>query len=256
MAKGTSSGSTRAEAKEKVKENVSWLLEDNSDGGWKRVSDDGHVKVWKREVPGSAFVAIKSSARLTATPQALFEVLTPGDIEIVRQYNPLVEDGRDIEVLDRDNKVSWSATMAIWPCKGRDFVTHIRRARLDDGSVAIVNSATTHHEAPESSKYVRGEILHGVFLIKASKDKKHSEFTMLHHFNPGGSIPAWLMNWLAEGKPSSFVQRLEEVAKKWDLEAGRVKNMPCKGRGFGSASCGPWGIFFSPSSFKQKQDGF
>lgn len=42
-------------------------------------------QVWKREVPGSAFVAIKSSAKLMATPQALFEVLTPGDIEIVRQ---------------------------------------------------------------------------------------------------------------------------------------------------------------------------
>lgn len=69
------------------------------------------------------------------------------------QYNPLVEDGRDIEVLDRDNKVSWSATMAIWPCKGRDFVTHIRRARLDDGSVAIVNSATTHHEVSQQTYF-------------------------------------------------------------------------------------------------------
>ena len=34
--------------------------------------------------------------------------------------------------------------MAIWPCRPRDFVTHIRRATLEDGSVAIVNSATTH----------------------------------------------------------------------------------------------------------------
>lgn len=42
-------------------------------------------QVWKREVPGSAFVAIKSSAILEATQQAIFEVLTPGDIDIVRQ---------------------------------------------------------------------------------------------------------------------------------------------------------------------------
>ncbi|CAM9151799.1 unnamed protein product [Sphacelaria rigidula] len=127
--------------------------------------------------------------------------------------------------------------MGIWPCKGRDFVTHIRRATLDDGSVAIVNSATTHPEAPVTFRYVRGEILHGVFLIKAGKDKHTSEFTMVHHFNPGGSIPAWLINWLAKGKPSSFVRRLEVVAKKWDVEAGRVKNMPCKGRGFGDRPC-------------------
>jgi len=28
-----------------VKEDVAWLLEDNSDGGWKPVRDDGHTQV-------------------------------------------------------------------------------------------------------------------------------------------------------------------------------------------------------------------
>lgn len=28
-----------------VKEDVAWLLEDTSDGGWKPVRDDGHTKV-------------------------------------------------------------------------------------------------------------------------------------------------------------------------------------------------------------------
>ncbi|CAN0342229.1 unnamed protein product, partial [Ectocarpus sp. 12 AP-2014] len=217
----------------KVKEDVAWLLEDTSDGGWKPVRDDGHVQVWKRSMPNSDFVAIKSKASLAVSPQALFEVLTPGDIEIVRQYNPLVEDGSDLEVIDRDNKVSWSATMGIWPCRPRDFVTHIQRATLEDGSVAIVNSATSHPKAPAGGKYVRGEILHGVFHIKAAKNKKHSEFTMVHHFSPGGNIPPWLMNWLAEGKPITFVRKLEEVAKKWDQQAALTKSMPCKGRGFG-----------------------
>lgn len=36
-------------------------------------------------MPNSDFVAIKSKASLSVSPQALFEVLTPGDIEIVRQ---------------------------------------------------------------------------------------------------------------------------------------------------------------------------
>lgn len=36
-------------------------------------------------------------------------------------------------------------------------------------------------QAPVTSKYVRGEILHGVFLIKAGKDKNTSEFTMVSH---------------------------------------------------------------------------
>ena len=60
------------------------------------------------------------------------------------QYNPMIEHSGDLEVMDRDNKVTWSATMGIWPCRARDFVTHIRRATLADGSVAIINFATTH----------------------------------------------------------------------------------------------------------------
>lgn len=73
-------------------------------------------------------------------------MFSPRDALVHRdpQYNPLVESGSDVEVIDRDNKVSWSTTVGIWPCRPRDFVTHIRRATLDDGSVAIVNSATTH----------------------------------------------------------------------------------------------------------------
>lgn len=46
--------------------------------------------------------------------------------------------------------------MAIWPCKPRDFVTHIQRAKLDDGSVAIVNSATTHPEVRVREREMEG----------------------------------------------------------------------------------------------------
>lgn len=56
----------------------------------------------------------------------------------------MIEHSGDLEVMDRDNKVTWSATMGIWPCRARDFVTHIRRATLADSSVAIINFATTH----------------------------------------------------------------------------------------------------------------
>lgn len=57
-------------------------------------------------------------------------------------------------------------------------------------------------------------------------------------------MPAWLMNWLAEGKPLTFVRQLEEVAAKWDEQASRSRTMPCKGRGFGESWLG-WIAFRS-----------
>ncbi|CAM9975985.1 unnamed protein product [Laminaria digitata] len=169
----------------------------------------------------------------------------------------MIEHSGDLEVMDRNNKVTWSATMGIWPCRARDFVTHIRRATLADGSVAIINFATTHAKAPNKRRFVRGEILRGVFHIKAAKNKKHSEFTMVHHFNPGGSVPAWLINRLAEGKPLTFVQRLEKVAAKWDGQAKTAKGVPSDGKGFGEATTtyGRWGCFFSPKTFQKSKEG-
>lgn len=108
-----------------------------------------------------------------------------------------------------------------------------RLRQLFSPSFSDPSHCSPPHQAPVQSKYVRGEILHGVFHIKAGRNKKHSEFTMVHHFNPGGNIPPWLMNWLAEGKPLTFVRKLEKVAEKWDKQAALSKSMPCKGRGFG-----------------------
>lgn len=122
---------------------------------------------------------------------------------------------------------------------GDRFSQQFQRVFLRRGSkyLALVLSIPLHrplpNQAPTKSNYVRGEILHGVFHIKAGKNKKHSEFTMVHHFNPGGNIPPWLINWLAEGKPLTFVRKLEQVAAKWDKQAALSKSMPCKGRGFG-----------------------
>ncbi len=66
------------------------------------------MSVWTRHVPESDYVEVKATARIPASPEAMSEVLTPGDIDIVRTYNSLIMDGYDVEYLDRDAKISWS----------------------------------------------------------------------------------------------------------------------------------------------------
>ncbi len=94
-------------------EDLRHYLEEKEDG-WKPVLFQGgggigtKIKVWTRHVPDSDYVEVKATARIPASPEAVSEVLTPGDIDIVRTYNPLIKDGYDVEYLDRDAKISWS----------------------------------------------------------------------------------------------------------------------------------------------------
>ncbi|CAM9502377.1 unnamed protein product [Phaeothamnion confervicola] len=146
----------------------------------------------------------------------------------------MIGEGKDLERIDKDTKISWSTSIAIWPTRPRDFVTVIKKVRQPDGAICLFNKATTHPDAPPRPDYVRGEIIHGLFLIKPISGRpEQCELTMVHHFNPGGHIPAWLMNWLAEIKPVSFVQRLEAVAIQYSQlsgASGKAGGKPGRGR--------------------------
>ena len=72
----------------------------------------------------------------------------------------------------------------------------------------------------------------------------------VHHFNPGGGVPAWLINRLAEGKPLAFVQRLEKVAAKWDGQAKTTKGVPYDGGGFGEHGIGWIGFSLAYSKMR------
>ena len=60
----------------------------------------------------------------------------------------------------------------------------------------------------------------------------------VHHFNPGGGVPAWLINRLAEGKPLAFVHRLEKAAAQWDGQSKTTKGVLSDGGGFGEHGIG------------------
>ncbi|KAG5176422.1 hypothetical protein JKP88DRAFT_261508 [Tribonema minus] len=232
---------------------MEWLL--SGELGWEPVLD-GETQVWKMTMPDSAFIFVKAMATIDASPVALREVLAPGELDIVKMYNPVITEGRDIEYLGRDSKISWSSTMPMWPCRGRDFVTFINRIRLPDGGTAIIQKATTHPQYPAPGPgydTVRAEILHGLFLVQPVPGESHrSQFTMVQHLNPGGKIPAWLTNQLAARTPASFVTALGRVAQRFDAVAAATANDatttkgskgsrsgPCFDRGFDSPPC-PW----------------
>lgn len=67
----------------------------------------------------------------------------------------------------------------------------------------------------------------------------------VHHFNPGGGVPAWLINRLAEGKPMAFVKRLEKVAAQWDGQSKTTKGVLSDVGGFGEHGIGL--LAFSPA---------
>ncbi len=77
-----------------------------------------------------------------------------------------------------------------------------------------------------------------MFLISPVAGSPHAtDFTMFHRFDPGGSIPPWLVNWLAEMKPAGFISSVSSTAEEYDALAERLGSHPCRGRSFVASQC-------------------
>lgn len=121
---------------------------------------------------------------------------------------------------------------ALFGCLAFLFWFKRRQALVSEGVVKIVISCDSLLISASNSPSSRPCILN-VILDNAGQ---------VHHFNPGGGVPAWLINRLAEGKPLAFVQRLEKVAAQWDGQTKTTKGLLSDGAGFGEHGMGSIGL--------------
>jgi hypothetical protein len=174
-----------------------------------RVEREG-VKVWRRKVEGSSYDEVRGSGVVSAPPSVVVALMKCGDAETIREYNPMYDQGHDLEHIDASTKVSYGSVRAIFPFKPRDTVTRVAFRELPTlTGTAILLKAVKHHEMPVRSGYVRAEIMRGMHLIQPMKgDPSKTNFTFTQHINTGGVIPAWLMNTLVTQDAVTFVKRL------------------------------------------------
>jgi START domain/Integral peroxisomal membrane peroxin len=123
-------------------------------------------------------------ARYTLDIDALAEICPPfADIPVKLDDNaPLPETG-----------LNYVAYKAPWPVKPRDILILGVALPLKDGTVLVCSTSVEHEDAPELSKYVRGEIVFSGLQFRAPTPKT-CEITYVVGFDPRGSIPTFLVN--------------------------------------------------------------
>ena len=75
--------------------------------------ESGTIYVWILNLKSSDYIFVKAEVIIHVSPEALCKVLTQGDVEVIRVYNPLVVEGNSIKYFGKDSKISWSRTMPI-----------------------------------------------------------------------------------------------------------------------------------------------
>jgi hypothetical protein len=186
----------------------------SDDEGWQlQVERDG-IRVWRRKVEGSSYDEIRGNGLVSAPPATVLALLRRGEAEIIREYNPMYDQGHDLEQLDPDTKVSYGSVRAIFPFKPRDTVTRVAFRPLPTlGGTALLLKAVEHPAMPVRQGYVRAKILRGMHLVQPVQGNVAvANFTFTQQINVGGIIPAWLINQLIAQDAVTFVKRLSAAS--------------------------------------------
>ena len=164
--------------------------------GWKKIREDDGYEVYRKMMgvgPGSQYACVLCHGIIKSPPKDVFALFE--DDSRIREYNALVEKGRDIEVVAENTKVTWMGTPPVFPFKPRDFCTLIHTRKLKDGTYIVINKATTHPDAPPTAGYVRGAIVLGANIIEpVPGDGRKSKVTMIAQLDPGGFAPPVAVN--------------------------------------------------------------
>ncbi len=178
---------------------------------WELRKDEDGIKVYRGTAPGSAFKAIKVECTLDGSLSNLANILSQVDLQ-----KEWVFHSKTAYLLKRVTPYDlyyYAETAMPWPLVNRDAAVHLVLTKDSVQHTLIATGTSVPKYVPEEKDKVR--IPHSLVkwnVTEAAQGKVHIIYTI--EVDPGGSLPAWLVNMFADKGPYESFKKLAELLKK------------------------------------------
>jgi hypothetical protein len=162
-----------------------------------RKDKDG-VRVFACDAENTKIKSLKTVLEVKATvPQVIAMVLDVNNYNNW-QYNTI--HAHIIKKISETELIYYTEVVAPWPVSNRDLVVHLKIARDSTTGNTIISANSIPDFIPEKEGIVRVPLSKSQWTVKSTDEASLSiEFVML--INPGGSVPAWMINMVAAEAP-------------------------------------------------------
>jgi START domain len=178
---------------------------------WKLTKSSEGISVYQSPVKNSDYNAIKVECTLEGSYDKLLSVITN-----VSHYKDWVYNNKTTTLLKTASPFEfyyYSETFLPWPMSNRDAVMHTTITRDSLNRFLKISSANYGGLVAEKSGKVRVTSSNTNWYVTMPSAKSiHIVYTF--EANPGGSIPAWIVNSFADKGPFESFKKLGELLKK------------------------------------------
>jgi len=173
-----------------------------------RKDEDG-IKVYTCSTDTSKFKSIKVECTLNCTLDQLESLLLDFDNYIHWQFN--TTESKTLKKISDTEFIYYSKIYAGWLVSDRDMVVRLRTTRSSNQLLVSANSEKGI--LAEAKGLVRVPASSSQWIVtETTKDKLNVKYAI--QIDPGGNVPAWIVNWVCANAPLQSFQaikkRLEE----------------------------------------------
>jgi hypothetical protein len=158
---------------------------------WELAKDSAEIKVWARDVPGSAVREVRAEAVIQSSAARIYEVLC--DVEHFVEFMPYLVEAKKLGPAPGGGQYEYERLDP--PIVDmRDYTLHITET-IDAEHGLYVRSWTSANDKGPAARQdaVRVLINEGSWTVEKVTDAS-ANVTYYLHTDPGGAIPAWLTN--------------------------------------------------------------
>ncbi len=184
---------------------------------WRLVRDQDGIQVFTRKVEGSPIAQSRAVVTLETTLPPLIALITDGDNQ--QRWVDSVDESRTVRRVDASKAYVYTISKAPWPVSNRDAVVLTELFRNPDSPVVEIRSHAVPDLLPEEKGYVRVKMVDFRWRLTPLADNR-VEVRYLLHSDPGGQIPAWLINSTVVDQPFNTLRSLRDILRELPYKNG------------------------------------
>jgi len=188
---------------------INSILFGQDDINWELVKNSNNIKVYTQKLPYHQIKKVKAESVITATLSELVALFK--DAKNHSNWVFLNESAKIVEVTDNNNWKYYSYTVTPWPVSNRDYYTSTVLLQNDIDYSVTITSVAIPDFAPEQKDCVRISYINSVWTLNPiGNGLVYISFEL--EVDPGGNIPAWLVNLtITKGPYNTMIGLIKEL---------------------------------------------
>lgn len=186
---------------------------------WTLKLDKENIKVYTKTQEHSNLKAIRVSCELNTTLTKLTAVVLDANAGAEWVYS--TKSSTLLRQISPSELIYHSEVSLPWPFSNRDFVAHLIAKQDAATRVVTIDGPVDPHYIPEKKGIVRVAKSFGRWVITPkAANLVHLDYTL--ETDPGGSIPAWLVNLFVTKGPFETFKKLKDQLNKPKYASARL----------------------------------